>query len=196
MNRRPDDCGYEIRKNRAGSMLGASVIYLLFFAAYMLYQTRKGFIYQMQDVQDMDMGFVVLGFWVLLGIFIFCNYLVTSINDGNGTLKQIYMVPAYGMLPAIAALLAVTLVSHVLTYNESFLLTLAMIAGIAWSAVTIFIGLQTIHEYSFKETVMSLILTVMFMLIIAIVCIILSMMWNSLRTFITSVGKELIYHAF
>ena len=43
---------------------------------------------------------------------------------------------------------------------------------------------------------MSLILTVMFMLIIAIVCIILSMMWNSLRTFITSVGKELIYHAF
>ena len=71
-----------------------------------------------------------------------------------------------------------------------------MIAGISWSAVLVFIGLQTIHEYSFKETVVSLILTVMFMLIIAIVCIILSMMWNSLRSFLLSVGKELIYHAY
>ncbi|MBR6299621.1 MAG: YIP1 family protein [Clostridia bacterium] len=196
MDRHPDDCGYEIGKNRAGSVLGASLIYLLFFIAFMLYQTQKGFIYQYQDVQDMDIGFVVLGFWVLLGGFIFCNYLVTSINDGNGTLKQIFMVPAYSILPTIAALLAVTLVSHVLTYNESFLLTLIMIAGIAWSVVALFVGLQTIHQYSFKETVMSLLLTIIFMLIIVIVCIILSMMWNSLSTFLTSVGKELMYNAF
>ncbi len=196
MDRHPDDCGYEIGKNRAGSVLGASVIYLVFFVAYMLYQTQKGFIYQFKDVQDMDIGFVVLGFWVLLSAFIFCNYLVTSINDGNGTLKQIFMVPAYSLLPTIVALLAVTLISHVLTYNESFLLTLIMIAGIAWSVVVMFIGLQTIHQYSFKETVMSLLLTLIFMLIIAIVCIILTMMWKSLSSFLTSVGKELIYNAF
>ena len=195
MNRHPDDCGYEIGKNRAGSLPGAWMLYLLLFAAYMLYQTKKGFIYQMQDVQDMDMGFVVLGFWALLLIFIFCNYLVTSINDGNGTLRQIFLVPAYGMLPVIGAMLAVTAISHALTYNESFLLTLIMAAGIAWSAVTIFVGLQTIHQYSFRETVTSLILTLIFMLIIAIMCIILSMMWNSLRSFLTSVGKELIYNA-
>ena len=196
MDRHPDSCAYEIWKNRAGSVPGASVIYLLFFASYMLYQTRKGFIYQMQDVQDMDMGFVVLGFWVLLGAFILCNSLVTSINDGNGTLRQIFMVPAYGLLPTIAALLTVTLISHALTYNEAFLLTLVMIAGIAWSAAVIFIALQTIHQYSFKETVFSLVLTLMFMLIITIVCIILSMMWNSLSSFVTSVGKELVYNVF
>ena len=196
MDRHPDDCGYEIGKNRAGSVMGAAIIYLVFFAAYMLYQTQKGFIYQYTDVQDMDIGFIVLGFWVLLGAFIFCNYLVTSINDGNGTLRQIFMVPAYSLLPTIAALLAVTLVSHVLTYNESFLLTLIMIAGISWSVVVLFIGLQTIHQYSFKETVMSIILTLIFMLIIAIVCIILSMMWNSLSSFLTSVGKELIFNVF
>ncbi len=196
MNRHPDDCAYEIGKNRQGSAAGAAALYLLFFAAYMLYQTAKGFIYQTQDVQDMDMGFVVLGFWALLGAFILCNWLVTSINDGNGTLRQIFLVPAYGMLPVTGALLAVTLISHALTYNEAFLLTMLMIAGIAWSAVTVFIGLQTIHQYSFKETVMSLVLTLMFMLIIAIVLIILSMMWNSLRSFLFAVGKELMYHVF
>ncbi len=192
--RRPADCAYEAKKGRAGSVAGAVFLYLFLFAAYLLYQTKKGFIYQMQDVEDMDMAFVILGFWALLSAFILCNWLVTSINDGNGTLGQIVMIPAYGLLPAAAAMLLVTLVSHALTYNETFILTLIMIAGIAWSAAAVFIGLMTIHEYSFRETVMSLILTLVFMLIIAIVCIILTMMWNSLFSFLTSVGKELIYH--
>ena len=195
MDRRPDDTAWEIRRNRAGSVPGAVVLYLVFFASYMLYLTRKGFVYQSADVQDMDIGFIVLGFWVLLLGFIFCNYLVTSITDGNGTLRQIFLLPAYGLLPVICALLAVTAVSHALTYNEAFLLTIILIVGIVWSAVIIFLGLMTLHEYSFKETVLSLILTLMFMLILVIVCIILTMMWNSLRSFLVSVGKELIYNA-
>ena len=195
MDRRPDDTAWEIRRNRAGSVPGAVVLYLVFFASYMLYLTRKGFVYQSADVQDMDIGFIVLGFWVLLLGFIFCNYLVTSITDGNGTLRQIFLLPAYGLLPVICALLAVTAISHALTYNEAFLLTIILIVGIVWSAVIIFIGLMTLHEYSFKETVLSLILTLMFMLILVIVCIILTMMWNSLRSFLVSVGKELIYNA-
>lgn len=195
-SRHPNDCYYEISKKRAGSIMAAAVIYLVFFVVFMLYQTKKGFIYQMQDVQDMDIGFIALGFWALLGLFILCNYLVTSINDGNGTLKQIFMVPAYGSLPAMVALLTVTVVSYGLTYNESFLLTIIMIVGIVWSLVTIFLGLQTIHEYSFKETVTSIFLTLTFMLIIAVVLIILSIMWNSLWSFITSVGKEMYQNAF
>lgn len=195
-NRHPNDCYYEISKKRKGSTVAAAVIYVLFFIVFMLYQTKKGFVYQEQDVQDMDIGFIVLGFWVLLGLFISCNYLVTSINDGNGTLKQIFMVPAYGSLPAMAALLAVTVVSYGLTYNESFLLTIIMIVGITWSLVTIFIGLQTVHQYTFKEAVMSIFLTVIFMVIIAVMLITISIMWNSLWSFITSVGKELYQNAF
>ena len=195
-NRHPMDCYYEVSKSREGSVPAASIMIVLLFIAFMLYQTQKGFVYQMQDVQDMDIGFIVFGFWALLALFIFCNYLVTSIYDGNGSLKKIFLVVAYGSLPLTVSLLAVTLISYGLAYNEAFLLTIIMIVGIVWSLVTVFIGLQTIHEYSFKETVMSIILTLMFMLIVAVVLIILSIMWNSLWSFITSVGKELIQNVF
>lgn len=189
--RHPQDCYYDMSHERSVPLFSVSLIYILFFAVFMLYQTGKGFIYQLYDVQDMDIGFIVLGFWAIVGLFIFCNYLVTSINDGNGTLKQIFMIPAYGLTPAIAALIAVTVLSYGLTQNEAFILTLILLVGVAWSVVTIFIGLQTVHQYTFKETVGSLILTLMLMLIIAVVLIIISIMWNSLWTFITSVGKEL-----
>lgn len=190
--RHPIDYYYEIRKYRQGSVLGATVIYALFFLDFMAFKTLKGFIYQTMKVEDMDIGSIVLGFFILLGLFIICNYLVTSINDGDGTFKQIYMIPAYGLMPAMISLLIVTLVSYVLTYNEAFLLTIVLIIGITWSVITIFMGLQTVHDYTFGETVKSIILTVVFMIIVAVIGIIISIMWDSLYSFLTSVGKEMI----
>lgn len=194
--RRPMDCYYEIRKYRQGSVLSCAVIYFLFFLDFMAFKTLKGFIYQTTKVEDMDMGSIVLGFFVLLGLFIVCNYLVTSINDGDGTFRQIFMIPAYGLMPAMISLLAVTCVSYGLTYNESFLLTLVLLVGIVWSVITIFIGLQTVHDYTFGETVKSIILTAVFMVIVAVIGIIISIMWNSLYTFLISVGKEMIQNVF
>lgn len=190
--RHPMDCYYEIRKERQGSVATATVIYVVFFIVFMLYQTCKGFIYQQVSVEDMDIGAIVLGFFLMLGLFIVCNYLDTSIHDGNGSFRQIYMVPAYGLIPAIVAIAAVTAVSYGLTYNESFLLTVILMVGIIWSVVTIFVGLQTVHEYEFGETVRSLIMTLVFMIIIAVIGIILSIMWDSLYRFLESVVKELI----
>ena len=194
--RHPVNNYYEIRKNRQGSVLAATVIYLLFFIIFMLYQTSKGFIYQYTSVEDMDIGAIVLGFFLLLGLFIVCNYLDTSIHDGSGTFRQIYMIPAYGLMPAMVSVLGVTIASYGLTYNESFLLTIALMVGICWSVVTIFVGIQTVHDYEFSETVRSIIITVVFMVIIAVIGIILSIMWDSLYRFLTSVGRELIQNVF
>lgn len=190
--RHPMDCYYEVRKNRQGSVLTATILYAVFFIVFMLYQTCKGFIYQKVSVEDMDISSIVLGFFLLLGLFIVCNYLDTSIHDGNGSFRQIYIVPAYGLIPVIVATALVTVVSYGLTYNESFLLTVILMVGIVWSVVSIFIGLQTIHQYEFGETVRSLIMTVVFMVIIAVIGIILSIMWDSLYRFLESVIKELI----
>lgn len=194
--RHPMDYYYEIRKFRQGSVVSSAVIYLMFFGVFMAFKTLKGFIYQTVKVENMDIGSIVLGFFALLGLFVVCNYLVTSINDGDGSFRQIFMIPAYGLMPAMIALAAVTGVSYVLTYNESFLLTLVLLIGILWSVITIFIGLQTVHDYTFGETVKSLILTVVFMVIVAVIGIIISIMWNSLYTFLISVGKEMIQNVF
>ena len=102
------------------------------------------------------------------------------------------MIPAYGLMPAMISILVDTLVSYVLTYNEAFLLTIVLIIGITWSVITIFIGLQTVHDYTFGETVRSILLTVIFMIIVAVIGIIISIMWDSLYSFLTSVGKEMI----
>lgn len=188
----PIDRYYDIRVGKNGSPIAATIIYVVFFGVYMLYQTGKGFIYQYTDVEDMDMGAVVVGFFAILILFIVCNYLVTSITDGDGTLKQVYMIPAYGLMPAMFSMLITIAMSYVLTYNESFILTVIMVIGVGWSIAAIFEGLSTVHDYDFKGTVVSLIITAVFMLIAAVVVLIVIIMWEQLYDFLTTVGKEVI----
>lgn len=188
----PIDRYYDIRVGKNGSMIAATIIYVAFFAVYMIYQTGKGFIYQYTSVEDMDMGAVVVGFFAILILFIVCNFLVTSIKDGDGTLKQVYMIPAYGIMPLMICMIVTTIMSYQLTYNESFILTVIMMIGGIWSIAVIFEGLSTVHDYDFKQTVVSLIITAVFMLIAAIVVLVVIIMWEQLYDFLITVGKEII----
>lgn len=190
--RHPIDRYYDIRVGKHGSPLAALIIYIIFFGVYMLYTVGKGFIYQYTKVEDMDMGAVVVGFFAILILFIICNYLVTSITDGDGTIKQIFMIPAYGLMPAMIAMLITTGASYFLTYNESFILTVIMVVGVVWSIAAIFEGLATVHDYDFKSTVISLIITFVFMLIAVVVVLVVIIMWEQLSDFLITIGKEVI----
>lgn len=190
--RHPIERYYDIRVGKNGSVAAATVIYIVFFGVYMLYQTGKGFIYQFTDVEDMDIGAVVVGFFAILILFIICNFLVTSITDGDGTLKQVYMIPAYGLMPVMICMLVTIGMSYVLTYNESFILTVIMIIGLVWSIAVIFEGLSTVHDYDFGHTVLSLVITAVFILIAAVVVLVVIIMWEQLYDFLATVGKEII----
>jgi sugar lactone lactonase YvrE len=189
--RHPIESYYSVRVKRKGTVAGASILYLLLFVIFMIYVTSKGFIYQYTAVEDMDINAIVIGFFAIIGLFVICNFLVTSIKDGDGNLQQVYMIPAYGCIPAMISMVSITIASYFLTYNESFLLTLTLMIGTAWSLISIFVGFMTVHDYTFKETVISLIITIVFMIIVAILALIIIIMWDQLWQFIKSLGKEM-----
>jgi sugar lactone lactonase YvrE len=189
--RHPLDRYYDIRVKKKGTVLGATIIYLLFFIIFMLSKTSKAFIYQLQDVEDMDINALVIGFFVIIGLFVICNYLVTSITDGDGNFKQVYMIPAYGILPYMSALLMVTILSYGTTYNETFLLNIILFVGALWTIISIFLGFMTVHDYTFWKTILSLIITLVFMIIAALVALIIIIMWEQLWTFLKTIGEEM-----
>ena len=188
--RHPVDTYYEIRKGRAGSLPGATLLYAAFFAVFILYQTSKGFIYQFVRVQDVDVSGLSAGFFVLLSMFILCNWLVSSINDGDGTLRQIYLIPAYALLPLLGAMLLNLALSYGVTYSESFILGLVEGVGMLWSLILLFLGLMTVHDYTFKETLRSIALTLVFMIIAAIVALVFIIMAERLWQFLTTLFQE------
>jgi hypothetical protein len=156
----------------------------------------KGFIYQYVDVQDLDISSIVVGFFAIIILFVICNYLVTSINDGQGSLKQVYMIPAYASIPLTLVLFGITIVSYVVTTNEAFFLSVALLIGAVWTGILLYIGLLTVHNYTAGETIKSIILTFLFIFIVVVVIMIVTIMWDRVWSFVSTLGEELTQNVF
>lgn len=121
--------------------------------------------------------------------------MVATINDGEGSFKNIYVAVAYSLLPYIIITPLNIGLSYVLTLNEAFIINVLSIAAVVWSAVLVFIGIMHIHNYSFKQTVKNVVLTVLFMILALVVIAIIYLVWNKVFDFISSLISEVSYRA-
>lgn len=84
-------------------------------------------------------------------------------------------------------------ISYALTSNEAFVLTVLSVLGIAWSAILLVTGLIEIHNYSFKETVKNIVLTVFAMLLAIVAVAIMYLIWTQLISFLKELFMEVTY---
>lgn len=119
--------------------------------------------------------------------------MVSTINDGEGTIKNIFVSVAYSMVPyMIMAPIAIVL-SYVLTQNEAFLITLVWYIGILWSAALVILSILNVHNYTFKQTVKNVLLTLFFAIVALILVAILYLVWDKIIEFIGEVISEVEY---
>lgn len=192
VTRKPSDAFYAIKRGHKGSMLGATLLLVLTFFAYLLSVAGKGFIFQTVSVKNLDMSSIVLGFVLLVGLFVLCSFLVTSIQDGEGTIAEIYRGVAYSMWPFIWGCVFSTVFSYVATNNELFLLQLIFFGGLAWSAVLVFVSISEIQNYTFGQTIKSVLFTFLFVIVILLVFSFIQLTIEQLLRFFEEFVKEAI----
>jgi hypothetical protein len=193
--RHPLDGYYDLKRKIRGSYGGATLLIGTLFVSMMLYQTSKAYILQTTAIGDMNLAAIIGGFFGIVFLFITCNYLVTSINDGEGTIGEIYKMTAYASLPLSLSFLIVTVMSYVLTFNEIFLVSFTLAAGALWFGLIFYLGLQEIHNYNFKNTVKSILFTAGFIVLAIITLLILTILFQQMTQFVEAIGREAYYFA-
>jgi len=188
--RHPIDSFYDIKAKKAGSLISALVVYFTVFAIFIWYTLGKGFIYQFVLIEDIDMNALIVGFFSLTLLFVLCNYLVSSINDGEGGFFDLFKMMAYSFGPMMIGYIIIIGLSYILTYNEMFFLQVIEQVAILWTGINLFMGIQEIHNYETKAAFKSLVMTVLFMLLIAVILVIVILMTEQVYMFFEAVFKE------
>jgi len=194
--KKPLDSFYEIKIGHKGSMLAATILYFATLMLLIIYSSSQGFIFQTVAIEDLDLTAIILGYFLLTGLFMVSNYLDTSLHDGIGNFKQIYMMFAYSLGPIMIAFGLTTILSHYLTLNEAFFITTTMNIGVVYSVILVFLGIIEIHQYRGKKAFKSILMSLLFTIIMIVVVIIIITMWRQLYIFIDGIWKELIRHVF
>ena len=188
--KKPLDAFYDLKKGKRGSLIAAIMILFLTFLAYLWNLIGKGFIFQRVAVEDIDFNSINIGFFSILLLFIVCNYLVTSINDGEGSFLQIFKMVCYSLGPILVSLVIGTILSHVLTLDEGFMIDFVIYVGYGWTAINLLLGVQETHNYDTRIAILSILISIGLMLIFFVVLIVIVLMSQQVIQFFQAIAKE------
>lgn len=189
----PVDGCYGVRREKKCSYLAANILLTIFilyniiskyFCGFLMKNVREG---RYELVQDVGIVVVIIAFGVV------CNYLICTINDGEGTAKQIYCSFIYSLTPYFMLQPIVFILSHILTYNEYFLITFVNLLIYIWVVILLVMSIKEINNYSLKDTVKIIFLTFFTALIGALLIFIIYVLWMQVFDFISAISGEVVY---
>ena len=186
----PYNSFYYVKTNKRGSTLSCIFIVVITFFIFLWSSLGKGFIFQYVDARDVDILALFAGYFGLIFLFVLCNWLVSSIQDGEGNFLAVFRMLAVSLVPLAICMILETLLSYVATTNEQFLMTFINVVGIGLTALLLFLGIQNVHFYSFKKTIISILLTILLMAVIILVILLLIILGTQLFQFIETLIKE------
>jgi hypothetical protein len=189
----PIDGSYGVRWEGKASYLSANILLALFIIINIINKYYCGYLFK--DVREgwyeisSDIGTVLIMFLLLTS----CNYLICTINDGEGSFKQIYCSFVYCLTPYIIFQPFVFLISHVVTKNESFLVSFPQTLITAWIIVLIILSIKEINNITLKETAKVIALTFFAALIAVLLVFVLYILWSQVYDFIEAISGEVVY---
>ena len=193
MMRHPFDGVYDVKVGKVGSVISATALYVIAMVMFTVNYFFSGFAFNYHNKADTALIFPMLLFAVPVALFVICSYMVTEINDGKGCFRKIYMAMAYALTPLICILPILTVLTHVLSLSEIFLISLGLIIAYVWTGCLVIVCIKEVHEYEFSQVFLNIILTLFMMIVVVFIVSVLYMFWDKAADVVTSVFREGFY---
>ena len=189
----PADAFYGIKNEGKVSVEAASFVYLLVFVIYVINKYYCGFLFKEIPDGQYDLLTDILMVPGLMILFVICCNMICSIRDGEATFKQTYLSFMYCFMPYIFLKPVVFILSHILTYNEAFLITLLNFIITAGTIILIVVMVRETQCFSYKETFINIFLTLFTMAVIIAAGVIIFALFKQVIDFVTAIFKEGYY---
>ncbi len=188
----PADSFYYIKTNERGSLGFAFLLYLWVVAVRVLTPYVIGFIFnpyanpgEIRAVNELVYAIVFLALWNA------ANYLVSTISDGEGRVRDVVIGTAYALFPYALFAMPIALLSNLLSANEVFLYTFSTNLMWAWTGLMLFLMVKEIHNYSFSETIRNILTTLFTMAVMLLTGYILYVLFLQLSDFVMTILREI-----
>jgi tetratricopeptide (TPR) repeat protein len=190
MFKHPIDGYYGIKREGKGSVFTASIYYALFFILYLIYIFETSFIFNDQIPSQIDIMQQLITVLLPMFLFVGANYLVSSIRDGEGKLKDIYIAMAYNLLPLMIGLPILTLISNGLTLNEAFIMDMVLYIMLGLFGFYMIMMIKEIHYYELKATISNILITLFTGLMLVLVVFVVYLLLGEVVTLILDIIRE------
>ena len=156
----PFDGFWDLVHEKRGTLAAANTFLILFLLTRVIKLMCTSFQFILAPAQYInvfeEMGSLLLPFLILC----LANWAMTTLFDGKGRFKDIYMAMCYSLVPYVLIQLPMTLVSNMLTYEEGSFYSVLLSVSVIWCVFLVFTGLMEVHDYGPGKTLVFMVVTV------------------------------------
>lgn len=188
----PFDGFWDLKHEKRGSVR-ASLVFIAATVVAFVYQSQgQGYYYNPQGNSGSLFGqmFSVI---IPFALVIIANWCFTTLFDGEGSLKDIFIAVSYSLFPVPILVIVSTILTNFMVGTEGQVTTMIVTIAYIWMGLLMVLGLQVTHDYSSGKNILTVIATLVGMVFIMFIAVLFTSLLTKMSTFVTTIISELSY---
>lgn len=189
----PLDGFWDLTHEKRGSLAAANTILLLTLLCRVMKLHFTSFIFMKVYWEGINIFLYLASILFPLALWCVGNWGLTTLFEGKGTLKQIYMATCYALTPYALIQFPLMLFSNVVTVEEAEFYMVLSTLSVVWAGLLIVAAMMEIHEYSVSKTIFFTIATLFAMLVMVFILLLFFSMISQGIAYFISLGREIMF---
>ena len=188
----PFDGFWDLKHEKRGSVRASIVIIAVTILAFFYQSIGQGYLMNPQGLYS-SVWTQAIGVIVPLFLFITANWCLTTLFEGEGSFKDIFIACSYSLTPVPLLLIPATLLSNVCTLSEIDIISVIATFSFIWLGLLIVFGTQVTHDYTMGKNILMIVSTLVGMVFIMFIILLFSALVGKMVGLVTNIVTELRY---
>ena len=186
----PFDGFWDLKHEKRGSVRAGTTILGLAILTFYYQNIGQGYILNAQGGYSSLFG-VALSIIMPLALWIAANWCLTTLFEGEGSFKDIYIASTYALMPVVLIMIPTTIASNFVLENEVNMLSLLNGFAFVWVGLLLFFGMMVTHDYTIGKNILTTVGTLIGMICIMFIAILFTTLLGKLVSFVTNIITEI-----
>ncbi len=189
----PLDGYWDLTHEKRGSIAAANTILILTLVARLTKLQYTSFLFQKVYWEGINIFLYLASVLFPLALWCVGNWALTTLFDGKGTLKQVYMATCYAMAPYPLLQIPLTILSNMVTVEEGAFYSVISGFSLVACGVLIVLAMMQIHEYTISKTIGFTVGSLFAMLVMVFILLLFFSMISQGIAYFVSLAREIIF---
>lgn len=189
----PFNSYWDLKYEKTGRLKLSILFVLLIAIMHVLSQEFAGFLVNntyplfINSIKQLEFVFVPFFLWCI------ANWSLTTLMDGEGRFTEIIMATGYALIPMVIIDIPMIWISRILAIQETPVYYFFESFATFWFVFLLFIGTMTVHQFSVKKTIVTMLLTLVVILFILFVMLLFFSLIQQIVIFVETIYKEILF---
>ncbi len=186
----PFDGFWDLKHEKRGSVRASLTIMLITIAAFFYQAIGQGYSFNPRGnystvlIQLISVAVPVI-LWVV------GNWCLTTLFDGEGSFKDIFIATGYSLAPLPIFVIISTILTNVMTTSEGSIVSLLVSLGYVWVGILLFFGMMVTHDYTMIKNIAITLFTIVAMAVLIFVIVLFGSLVGKMFSFLVAIFSEL-----